>query len=253
MARMLPFKEGDVLIAEGEQDTAAYLIRKGWLQVHRSRPGRAVSLIRLGPGDIVGELGLAGRVPRRTATVTALTDGEVEVIDRGTLIRLVNGPGNRLTPLLAALFSRLQSLLLDSSTDDALDDTIVTFAKLEGLTPASAQALCNQPCIVTRLPWVFGAHASPQSVTDLFREEAPPDVILADDSKLIRPNHLAIEAADNGGLQLHLYHYGDFCEVDDVRVAYGKTPAVVPLAPGDHTLVFGLPADPYRFLLRVMV
>ena len=62
MARMLPFKEGDVLIAEGEQDTAAYLIRKGWLLVHRARPGRAVSQIRLGPGDIVGELGLAGRI-----------------------------------------------------------------------------------------------------------------------------------------------------------------------------------------------
>jgi CRP/FNR family transcriptional regulator, cyclic AMP receptor protein len=253
MARMLPFKEGDVLIAEGEQDTAAYLIRKGWLQVHRARPGRAVSLIRLGPGDIVGELGLAGRVPRRTATVTALTDGEVEVIDRGTLIRLVNGPGNRLTPLLAALFSRLQSLLLDRNADDALDDTVVTYAKLEGLTPASAQALCNQPCTVTRLPWVFGSHASPQSVTDLFREDAPPDVVLADASKLIRSHHLAIEAADDGGLQLRLYHYGDFCEVDEVRVAYGKMPAVVQLPPGEHILAFGLPADPYRFSLRVMV
>ena len=36
MARMLPFKEGDVLIAEGDQDTAAYLIHQGWLQVSRA-------------------------------------------------------------------------------------------------------------------------------------------------------------------------------------------------------------------------
>ena len=210
-------------------------------------------MIRLGPGDIVGELGLAGRVPRRTATVTALTDGEVEVIDRGTLIRLVNGPGNRLTPLLAALFSRLQSLLLDNFQDEALDDTIVTYAKLEGLTAASAQALCNQPCTITHLPWIFGAHAAPQSVTDLFREEAPPDVILAGASKLIRPHHLAIEAADDGGLQLRLYNYGDFCELDDERVAHGKAAAVVPLPVGDHILSFGLPAEPYRFSLRVLV
>ena len=249
MARMLPFKEGDVLIAEGDQDTAAYLIHQGWLQVSRARAGRRASAIRLGPGNIVGELGLAGRTPRRTATVTALTNGEVEVIDRGTLIRLVNGPGSRLTPLLAALLARLQALLIDQD-DDALDEA-GAFATLEGLNPASAQALCNRPCTITHLPWVFGAHTLPQSVTDLFRDEAPPDVVLAEGSKLIRSHHLAIEAAEDGGLQLHLMHYGDYCELDEERVAYGKTPAIVPLAPGEHLLAFGLPGEAYRFRLNV--
>jgi hypothetical protein len=247
---MLPFKEGDVLIAEGEQDTAAYLIQKGWLQVSRAGAGTRASAIRLGPGHIVGELGLAGRTPRRTATVTALTDGEVEVIDRGTLIRLVNGPGSRLTPLLSALLARLQALLIDPAEDDALDAT-ETFATLEGLNPTSAQALCNRPCRITRLPWVFGAHTPPQSVTDLFRDEAPPDVVLAEGSKLIRPHHLAIEAAEDGGLQLHLMSYGDYCELDEERVAYGKTPAIVALEPGEHRLAFGLPGESYRFLLSV--
>ena len=251
MARMLPFKEGDVLIAEGDEDTAAYLIHKGWLQVSRARASKRASPIRLGPGNIVGELGLAGRAPRRTATVTALTDGEVEVIDRGTLIRLVNGPGSRLTPLLAALLARLQALLIDQDRDDALDDETPPFATLEGLNPFSAQALCNQSCAITHLPWVFGAHTPPQSVTDLFRDEVPPDVVLAEGTKLIRAHHLAIEAAEDGGLQLHLMHYGDYCMLDEERVAYGKAPAIVPLAPGTHILAFGLPADPYRFRLNV--
>lgn len=250
MARMLPFKEGDVLIAEGDEDTVAYLIHRGWLQVSRARQGKRAATARLGPGHIVGELGLAGRTPRRTATVTALTDGEVEVIDRGTLIRLVNGPGSRLTPLLAALLARLQSLLIDPERDDEMDEA-QAFAHIEGLNPASAQALCNRPCAITHLPWVFGAHTPPQSVTDLFRDEALPDVVLAEGTKLIRPHHLAIEAAEDGGLQLHLMHYGDFCELDEERVAYGKTPAIVPLAPGEHTLAFGLPAEAYRFRLNV--
>ena len=250
MARMLPFKEGDVLIAEGEQDTAAYLIHKGWLQVSRTKAGRRTSSIRLGPGNIVGELGLAGRAPRRTATVTALTDGEVEVIDRGTLIRLVNGPGSRLTPLLAALLSRLQALLLEPDPDDGTDEG-AAFATLEGLNPASSQALCNQPCPVTHLPWIFGAHTPPQSVTDLFREEARPDVVLAEGTKLIRTHHLAIEPDGDGGLQLHLMHYGDYCMLDEERIAYGKTPAIVPLVPGEHVIAFGLPAEPYRFRLSV--
>jgi len=252
MANIMAFKEGDTLIGQGDEDTVAYLITSGWLEVHRKKRDGAIEVTTLQAGEIVGELGLAGLSSQRTATVTALTDGEVEVIDRGALIRLVNGPGSRLTPLLAALFSRLQTTLAEEDPYD-LDDTFVSYARLEGLNASAKQALCNKPRIVCRLPWVFGAFRPPQSVTDLFREHAHIDVKLAGCSKLVREEHLVIENSEAGGLQLRVAQHGDYCELDEERVGYGKADAIAPLPVGNHTLIFGDRANPFIFSLKVLM
>jgi len=249
---IMRFKEGDILIGQGEEDCVAYLIKSGWLEVHRKRPNGSIEVSVLQAGEIVGELGLAGLAAQRTATVTALTDGEVEVVDRGALIRLVNGPGSKLTPLLAALFSRLRTALAEEDPYD-LDDTFVSYAKLEGLNDSARQALCNRPRIVSHLPWVFGAYHPPISVTDLFREHQRIDVKLAGASKLIREEHIIIEQAESGGLQLRVAQHGDFCELDDERVGYGKTEAIVPLTTGKHTLKFGERTKPFEFSLQVLM
>jgi len=252
MANIMTFKEGDTLIGKGDEDTVAYLIKSGWVEVHHKQRSGVVEVARLQAGEIVGELGLAGLTGKRTATVTALTDGEVEVIDRGALIRLVNGPGSRLTPLLAALFSRLQMVLIEDDPYD-LDDTFVSYAKLEGANAPARQALCNQPAIVCRLPWVFGAFRPPQSVTDLFRESKRIDVKLTGCSQLVREEHIFIEMSEYGGLQLRVAHYGDYCELDDERVGYGKTGSTVPLTTGKHRFSFGDRANPFIFNLQILI
>jgi len=249
MARILKFSEGDVLMGQGDEETVAYLIQDGWLQVRHKTMSGALATLTLGPGEIVGELGLAGIVKQRTATVTALTDGSVEIIDRGALIRLVNGPGNRLVPLLAALFSRLQNSLID---EPELDDTMVMYARLEGLNDKAKRALCNQPRLITRLPWLFGAYSGPASVTDLFQARTRVDVKLAGEGRAIRTCYVQIEAAEEKGLQLHLMNHGDFCELDDERIGYGSTPAIMALPVGEHTLTLGRQADPYRFAVRIL-
>lgn len=249
MARILEFAEGKVLIGQGDDDTAAYLIQDGWLQVRRKTASGALAISTLGPGEIVGELGLAGIVQQRTATVIALTDGSVEIIDRGALIRLVNGPGNRLAPLLAALFLRLQDILID---EPDVDDTMVMYARLEGLNDKAKRTLCNQPRMITHLPWVFGAYFRPTSVTDLFQARTRVDVKLAGEGRTIRARHAQIEAAEEKGLQLHLMNHGDFCELNDERIGYGSAPAIAPLPAGEHILSFGQSIDPYRFAIRVL-
>ena len=252
MANMMAFKEGDRLIGQGDEDTVAYLIKSGWVEVRQKKRDGVIEVSTLQAGEIVGELGLAGVSSQRTATVTALTDGEVEVIDRGTLIRLVNGPGSRLVPLLAALFSRLQTALIEEDPYD-LDDTFVSYAKLEGLNAAARQVLCNQPRIVCRLPWVFGAFRPPQSVTDLFHEPKRIDVKLTGCSQLVREEHIIIESSDEGGLQLRIGKHGDYCELDDIHLGHGKADTTIPLSMGEHTLTFGDRANPFKFTLQVLM
>ncbi len=249
MANIVAFKQGDVLIGQGDKDAIAYLIQSGWVEVRRKNKAGETLNIKLQAGEVVGELGLAGLAPQRTATITALTDCEVEVIDRGTLIRLVNGPANRLTPLLSALFSRLESTLNEHEPHQ--QETHI-YATLTGLNPAAKQALCNAPVNISHLPWIFGAYHPPQSVTDLFDIHKPVDVKLAGCSRLLRPEHIFIEAADDGsGLQLRLAQRGDFCLLDEKRIAYGQQDMIVALTAGEHILSFGDQASPFEFQLDV--
>lgn len=248
MARIRTFKAGELLMAEGDADTAAYLIKSGWLQVSRQRGKNMEQIATLGPGEIVGELGLAGTTDGRTASVVALTDGEAEIIDRGALIRLVNGPGNRLVPLLAALFSRLKTLLREQAREGSNGSK--AWAEIIGDSPDAKRALCNRSWKVTHLPYVFGAHRAPQSVTDLFRDLPHADVQLPDSNLMLREQHVQIEA-DEGGLRLRLLRHGDYCALDEERIGFGSVPQAVPLTAGEHLLAFGNPKRPYRFLLRI--
>lgn len=253
MANIMAFKEGDKIIAQGDQDTAAYLIKAGWLEVRRERADGSKITSVLQAGEIVGELGLAGLSRERTATVVALTDGEVEVIDRGTLIRLVNKPGGALAPLLSALFMRLQNVLIDEEVDEN-DDTFIAFAKLEGINDHAKQALCNRPKMIGRLPWVFGAYRPPLTVTELFDDPKHIDVRLTGCSLRVNEKHIELEAAEGGGLALRVVNYGDYCEVNDEEHTHNSNnDAIVKLPVGKHTIKFGDRSDPFEFSLEVLM
>ncbi|MDX8392079.1 MAG: cyclic nucleotide-binding domain-containing protein [Mariprofundaceae bacterium] len=248
MAKILNFHKNDILMNQGSEGETAYLIQEGWLEVQRKDTGKRKFTLCLGPGEIAGELALTGIETKRTATVRALTDGHAEIIDRGALIRLVNGPGNRLMPLLSALFSRLQSSLIEPVKTNA-EKTV--YARLTGDNEKARRALCNQTCDIMHLPWVFGAYINPVSVTELFRPLAQPDIKLACEGRKIREHHIRIEAANGGGMQLHLLNHGDFCQLDDERIGYGSSPDEVMLTPGEHSLVFGSANDPYVFRIEI--
>ncbi|PCI03536.1 MAG: hypothetical protein COB79_00740 [Zetaproteobacteria bacterium] len=253
MANIMAFKQGDKIIAQGDKDTAAYLIKAGWLEVHRKRVDGSEITSVLQAGEIVGELGLAGLSRERTATVVALTDGEVEVIDRGTLIRLVNKPGGALAPLLSALFMRLQNVLIDEEIDEN-DETFIAFAKLEGLNDHAKQALCNRPKMIGRLPWVFGAYRPPLTVTELFDDPKKIDVRLTGCSLRVNEKHIELNAVDGGGLTLRIVNYGDYCIVDDDEYTHNSNnDAVVKLALGKHVIQFGDRSDPFEFRLDVLL
>lgn len=65
------FDPGDTLVVEGEDVRALYLVASGGVRVTKCDPdGETLVLADLGPGDVVGEIGVVLRRPA-TATVTA--------------------------------------------------------------------------------------------------------------------------------------------------------------------------------------
>ncbi len=77
---------GEVVFAQGDPADGCYVIERGRATVIGD--GRAVA--ELGPGELVGEIGLLRRVPR-TATVRAETDLDLRRLDGSRFLRVVTG------------------------------------------------------------------------------------------------------------------------------------------------------------------
>ncbi|KAF0685071.1 Aste57867_22999 [Aphanomyces stellatus] len=87
------FEEGQVILEEGSSSDDFYIISDG--EVRCTRDGEEVSR-RLGSGDYFGEIALL-RDEARQATVTAVQDTTVLVVDRSTFKRLLGPLESHLT------------------------------------------------------------------------------------------------------------------------------------------------------------
>ena len=104
------FEAGSVLMRQGDDSDCMHVIVSGQVRVEREEPrlGNPILLAELGPGEIVGELGVVLGAPR-SATVTALEDTEtmkLRAISRSSWKRLPV-PREQAAPLLNVAGRRL--------------------------------------------------------------------------------------------------------------------------------------------------
>ena len=96
VARLEPMavEPGQVVIREGEPADRFYVVETGRFAVDQAGPDGAPRRLReLGPDQVFGELGLLRQAPR-SATVTALSEGRLLVLDGPDFLALVgSGPG----------------------------------------------------------------------------------------------------------------------------------------------------------------
>lgn len=103
------FPAGTRVFHEGDRSDACYIVREGSFRVTREHSdGRAITLATLGTGDIFGELAmLDGEV--RSASVEALTDGELLALPAGEVRALLARHPEITVKLVAALVRRLRT------------------------------------------------------------------------------------------------------------------------------------------------
>ena len=80
-ARVRPYRAGETVIRRGDRPEAAFVVQRGRLRVEAGAASGASLPVRMGPGDIVGEIGMLRATPR-TATVTAEEDSRLYVLDQ---------------------------------------------------------------------------------------------------------------------------------------------------------------------------
>jgi CRP-like cAMP-binding protein len=101
---------GEVLCRQGEPGDEMYVVEGGRFAVEATIGGRTVRFAELGPGAVFGELGILDGKPR-SATVTAVTDMELAMLDREGLARLIDTMPGVGCALLSAIIVRVSERL----------------------------------------------------------------------------------------------------------------------------------------------
>ena len=190
--RRTSYQKGDVIIAEGEFTSDAYILQKGFVEVyHAGPPEQRLSI--LGPGDIFGEMSLITERPR-SASVRALEDVDARVFDRGAFLRVWKSDPDSMLPLVTMLCERiriLDALVFELARQGRFDSdvtaslmtmgegflspspaTVLTAPILfvEGLTPEASRELPEACVPVSRFPFRIGRttqSADPFSANEL--------------------------------------------------------------------------------------
>lgn len=105
---MKTFEAGQEIVKEGDLGTEAYLIKSGQVSVWREREGEKVHLAMKCEGEIVGEMSLLDET-ECSASVTADTDVEAEVITREDMEQMLKDAPDVLSTIVHQLMESLRT------------------------------------------------------------------------------------------------------------------------------------------------
>jgi hypothetical protein len=256
-------KPGEVIFCEGEESTEAYWITSGRVEITIRSGSVGLPVARLGPGEIVGEMGLIDNKPR-SATATALGSTELGVITEEEFETDVLQQPARLRTYLGRLFERLRA------TDTLLE--LERTRHLASAAPAVTPALPPLPSVESGPePVVSLTSVSPNLVTheiitvnvdrfpfrigragDKWSPFFQNELSIPDEKPLqISRQHASI---DNGGGKCFVSDRGSRMGtvVNGARLGVGAGTMVAELKAGDNTVIFGHPdSSPHRYTVNV--
>ncbi len=108
LAEPLSLAPGDLLLREGDPGDALYVVVSGDLEVTKKSGSAEISLNRVGPGTIQGEMSAIEGRPR-SASVRAITAVEVLRIPRGALLQVFAAAPESAFAVLRVVLDRLRS------------------------------------------------------------------------------------------------------------------------------------------------
>lgn len=103
------YHTSEVIVHQGEMGDCMYVIQSGQAEVIKSKEGQEVQLAVLGKGDIFGEMAIFQK-ERRSATVRALTDARVLIVDKRIFLRRVHEDPSFVFAILQKMSQRIREL-----------------------------------------------------------------------------------------------------------------------------------------------
>lgn len=251
------YRAGEAIVVEGAETTDAYLLESGQVVVCRGDQ----RLRTLGPGEIFGEMALVDDKPR-SATVTALSDVVVGVIDRDEFEVMWRTDPEALIPVIRVLCDRVRALnaLVEELSHQSAHtrETVAahqvigymtaagaTRVTLEGLTTEALGSLGAQPRAIERFPFRIGrvtAPGDPLSTNELALADVPP--------YHVSRSHCAITLV---GGRVYVVDRGSRLgtTVGTAQVGNSTGPTRAELHPGTTEIALGGPHSPFRYRVTV--
>jgi CRP-like cAMP-binding protein len=103
------YKDGEVIIRQGESGNCMYVIQSGEVEVLRHKDGAEVQLAIRTEGDFFGEMALFSRKVR-SATIRALGEARVLTIDRKNLLNSIQKDPSLAFRIIETLSKRIRDL-----------------------------------------------------------------------------------------------------------------------------------------------
>jgi VanZ family protein len=107
--RLVSFAPGEVILREGESAERFFIIKSGRVRLSRDVDGGSQELAEMGPGEVVGALGVIRGAPQRS-TVVALARTSVYGMDLEELVDSAGGPEQPVSTVLRTLTDRLREI-----------------------------------------------------------------------------------------------------------------------------------------------
>ena len=125
------FSKGQMVIRQGQKGQCGFIVKKGRLQVLRMAQDGIVVLGEISEGDILGESAMFDDVTR-SATVKALTDGEVMVFSKRDMLNMARQSPLELFMIIDSLSGKIERTNDDyCNTRLELESTAAEKEKLE--------------------------------------------------------------------------------------------------------------------------
>jgi CRP-like cAMP-binding protein len=261
--RAARYRAGETIFREGDYSTDAYIVRHGTVEIYVTRDGER-RLAVLHEGAVFGELALLTDQVR-TASVRALDDAELIVIDQDGFLEMWRRQPDVLLPLLRVIFERVRdivSLANELSLDDRnrsivaahLGDTEsvaghvperMPHVVLEGATPAAREALEDAPLTIGRFPFRIGSDGGSDRLFVHNDLVLPPR-----DTAPVARNHCMFVNADGRCMLIDRgTRTGTF--LNGERIGGLRTPSRIELPGGRSEIAIGGPRSLYRFRVTV--
>ncbi|NNG06675.1 MAG: cyclic nucleotide-binding domain-containing protein [Desulfobacteraceae bacterium] len=104
------YEDGDIIFEEGKSGDWVCVVLGGSVEVFKTVRGQEFILGKLGRGEIFGELALLGAV-KRTATVRAIGETTIGVIDREFLDKELNKMSSELRTIVVGAAQRFKKVI----------------------------------------------------------------------------------------------------------------------------------------------
>jgi len=248
MADTMNFKKGATIIHEGTTGSDAYLILSGSVEVSKKVGEEKLVLSRLVKGNIFGEMSLVDDKPR-SATIVALEDTEVRVINRDRFESMLEQNPRAVIPLLKQVFQRVRYLnqMVTAFCGQASTGTVELATQplqLRAVTEEAERAMQGKEIDITKIPFQIGrlSKASVFGSNDLDIQDTEP--------YRVSRCHCLITIVDNE------YYVVDTVSsrgttVDGNKIGGREEQKRVLLKSGKHRITLGGEESPYVFDLVV--